>query len=123
MECGGRGSCHESTIIANYVDCSGAFGCESATKISATTVMADGYAGIESATLESDSTDITTMTVYSRGLNSGKDATFTCKSGTTCNLICDDNGCLDMDYICESGATCTYSCSGAGIDCPTYTEL
>ena len=124
--CSGSGSCQHAIIEATSggVVCHGFRGCrwaaiQSPTEIlghsksslrdanlSAPLISSMGLWGLRDSYIETNSA-LTYIVVKSKGVDTGLNAKFLCRSGTTCRLECEGSGCRDFEFECELGATCT----------------
>eukprot|EP01084_Bolivina_argentea_P015044 28137_1 len=105
IKCSSQQSCYNSSIIADsklYID-----GAEAAayTYITNTPyIIAYGYKSFSHSTI--DSNNIPFLNIYAFGDLSGFASIIVCKSGSTCKIECESNGCRNLDLICEVGSTC-----------------
>ena len=94
------------------------------TDLSSPVISSKGYWGLRNANIDTATEGLTSITVTSNGVDTGKDALFSCRKGSSCTLNCDGTGCEQFKFDCYKGATCTVtptSCtpalSGTEQDC------
>ena len=141
--CYGLQACKSASIDATIgAYCHGLQGCRSAkiqadthiygngqsslrdTDLSAPVISSNGYWGLRNANIDTATEGLTSITVTSNGVDTGKDALFSCRNGSNCVLNCDGTGCKDFKFDCYKGATCvvtpvacTPTLSGTEQDC------
>ena len=73
-----------------------------------------GHTGLYYADIDTEDTE--ELNVYTYGRFGGLYAQIFCRSGSTCNVYCQDFGCYGLEIRCFSGAECSYTLSDSSCD-------
>ena len=130
--CSAKAACKSATIRAKEVRAGSVLSLQNAMIYGASDISISGFYALHGTIIDSDG--VTNMEVNMWGNSGGNSGTIICRSGSTCSIDCQGNGCNGLTLQCLTGSICNVSPSGCtsgansgdakinGVDCPEWQQ-